>query len=228
MQPDWHWLVRACARTGAISTCMDTNEKWISWEQNSQTSAKFIINTAEPAVSPSRAACQKSAQLARKWPLGRKKPNQTKPTAYPSHEKHEGGVGWGWVWLGGGVLWARADTRLLISAAATWSSRQVTGATFPHISSVHWAKYIRCSNNLHWCHWGKVKRDVQGSFRHYPHTFYVFILTLSVLKTSNMSKIFVIRQQLEIHFYISEHLDISMFFVFCFLDVSLIIPCVCT
>lgn len=79
---------------------------------------------------PSRAACQKTAQLARKQPLPRleKKTKQTEPTAYYSHEKNTMGI-----------LWARADARLLflllISAAAIWdsaqrSSRQVTEANF--------------------------------------------------------------------------------------------------
>lgn len=67
-----------CDAQAGKSTCIDTNEKWISREQNLQPSATFIIHTAEPAVGPSRAACQK----LHGWPdhshykAGKCKPNQ--------------------------------------------------------------------------------------------------------------------------------------------------------
>lgn len=107
--------VTTTQRRAGIFTCIYTNEKWISREQNPQRSAKFIFNTAEPAVSPSRAVCQKTAMLARKQPLLRleKKQKKTKNQLLIIVMKNTMGI-----------FWARADARLLflflISAAAIW------------------------------------------------------------------------------------------------------------
>lgn len=93
---------------------MHINEKVISGEHNLHSSAKFIINTAQPAVGPSRVDCRETACLARKGPL--LKPVLKKQPLFIDVRNTTG------------IFWAKADTCLLflflISAATIWDSTQ--------------------------------------------------------------------------------------------------------